>query len=131
MRFTTHRDHRFNPRGGAGIHIPLAEIAIDGQQLVDFADYSGGRDDAAPFGWLQVGGIKPEIRPVSGKGTVGEGIDAVIDFLAEPPDEAFADLPNRESAVASSGCTMIALRRRPNLASISPSSGAASCVRSR
>ena len=35
----SHRDHRLNPGGGAGVHVALAEIAVVGKQLANLAKF--------------------------------------------------------------------------------------------
>src|SRR5215471_9950617 len=46
------------------------------------SDYRGNRDDAAALTLLQVGGIEPQIRPLSGERAIEKGMHAFVDLLA-------------------------------------------------
>ena len=46
-------------------------------------DYCRDRDDAAAIADLEVGGIKPQIRPLAVDRPVEESVDPVIDVFAE------------------------------------------------
>ena len=65
--------------------LPLA-LGVGGH-----GDYRRDRDDAAALALLEVGGVQPEIRPLAGKRAVEEGVDAVVDVLAQLADRALAD----------------------------------------
>ncbi len=41
MRFAPHRDHRVDPRCGAGVHVALAEIPVVGEQRANLAQRIG------------------------------------------------------------------------------------------
>ena len=55
------------------------------------SDYRRDRDDAPPLADLQVGGIEPEIGPISFQRSLQEGADAFVDLLAQLGDLALAD----------------------------------------
>ena len=54
-------------------------------------DYRRDRDDPAALALLEVGRVEPEIRPFAGKRAVEEGVDPVVDVLAQLADRALAD----------------------------------------
>src|SRR6202022_338479 len=54
-------------------------------------DYCRDRDDAAALALLQVGGVEPQIRPLAGERAVEEGIDTLVDVLAELGNLRLAD----------------------------------------
>src|SRR5207302_278834 len=54
-------------------------------------DYRGYRDDAAAVAHFEVGGIEPEIRPFAVERPVEEGVDPLVDILAQLGDLAFRD----------------------------------------
>ena len=54
-------------------------------------DYRRDRDDPSAIADLQVGRIEPKIRPVALERAIKDGVDAVVDFLAELGDLALGD----------------------------------------
>src|SRR5205814_299832 len=55
------------------------------------SDYRSDRDDAAALALLQVGGVEPQIRPLAGERPVEEGMNTLIDFLAQLGNLRLAD----------------------------------------
>jgi len=55
------------------------------------SDYRRHRDDAATVADLEVGGVEPQIRPLTVDRAVEEGIDPLVDVLAQLGDLAFRD----------------------------------------
>ena len=54
-------------------------------------DYRCDRDDAATVAHLQVGGVEPQIPPFALDWPLQEGVDPLVDVLAELGDRALAD----------------------------------------
>src|SRR5215472_5994821 len=54
-------------------------------------DYGGDRDNATALALLQVGGVEPQIRPLAGERPVEEGMDTLVDLLAQLGDLRLAD----------------------------------------
>jgi hypothetical protein len=54
-------------------------------------DYRRDGHDAAALALLQVGGVQPEIRPLTDQRTIEERADALVDVLAQLADRALAD----------------------------------------
>src|SRR5207248_11426209 len=54
-------------------------------------DYRGDRDDTAAISDLQVRRVEPQIRPLSFERPVEEGIDPLVDVLAQLRDLALRD----------------------------------------
>src|SRR5215472_9882990 len=55
------------------------------------SDYRGNRDVAAALALLQIGGIEPQIRPLSGQRAIEKGMHAFVDLLAQLGDLRLAD----------------------------------------
>ena len=66
--------------GGADVEADDLALAlgIDGD-----GDYRGDTDDPSALAHLEVGGIEPEVGPVTGERPLEEGVDALVDVLAE------------------------------------------------
>src|SRR6266571_3083804 len=56
-----------------------------------YSDYCGDRNDAAALALLQVSGVEPQIRPLAGEPAVEEGMDALVDVLAQLGNLRLAD----------------------------------------
>jgi len=54
-------------------------------------DRHGDGDDPSPLTHLEIGRVDPEIGPFALDRTGEEGIDPLVDFLAEPADLALGD----------------------------------------
>ena len=54
-------------------------------------DYRGDRDDAPAIPDLEVGGVEPEIRPLAIQWAIEEGVDPLVDVLAQLGDLALRD----------------------------------------
>lgn len=74
--------------GGADIHAQhlAPAVGIDADR-----DDDRDRHDAAGPANLQVGGVDPQIRPITLDRAVEEGLDPLIDVLAQPTDLALGD----------------------------------------
>lgn len=73
---------RLGRPGGDAQHLALA-VLVDRD-----GDYRGTADDPAAVADLQVGGVKPEIRPAPFERPAEEGVHAGVDLGAEPRDLA-------------------------------------------
>ena len=73
---------------GADVHAehlaPAVAVDADG-------DDHRHRDDAAVLAHLHVGGVDPQIGPVAFDRAVEEGLDPLVDLLAQPADLALGD----------------------------------------
>jgi hypothetical protein len=56
-----------------------------------YCDYRRHRNDAAALTLPQIGGVEPQIRPFAGERPVEEGVDALVDLLAELGNLRLAD----------------------------------------
>jgi hypothetical protein len=54
------------------------------------------RDDAAGLAHLHVGGVDPQIRPIPLDRPIEEGLDPLVDLLAQPVDLALGDAAHAE-----------------------------------
>ena len=61
-------------------------IAVDAD-----GDDDGGRDDAAAPAHLQIGRVEPDIGPIAFDRAAEEGLDLLVDLLAQPADLALGD----------------------------------------
>src|SRR3954469_10130045 len=54
-------------------------------------DYGGYRDDPAALALLEIGGVEPKIGPRALQGPLQEGVDPLVDVLAQLADRALGD----------------------------------------
>ena len=87
--------HPFASQPGRSDYLPIASFILDAPASaigVDcHGDYRRDRDDAAALALLQVGGVEPQIRPLTSERSVEEGMHPLVDLLAQLGNLRLAD----------------------------------------
>jgi hypothetical protein len=61
------------------------------------SDYGGYRYDPTTLSLLEIGGVKPDIRPLAGQWAAQELVHALVDILAELGNSALRDAAQSHS----------------------------------